>query len=124
MSVRGKIFPEYWVDCHACRSARACGENARPKAAASETATQRQHEKELTAKQIPLLDLMDALNKHSGALKAWMDNPKPPDTQGGFLVGRDVRLHDFTPLDTWVRVWNILCAAEQAAEDLLKSGKH
>lgn len=85
------------------------------------TEAQRQHEKELTAKQIPLLDLMDALNKHGDALKAWMDNPVPPDTQGGFLVGRDVRLHDFTPLDTWVKVWNILRAAEQHAEDLHKS---
>lgn len=35
MTVRGKIFPELWVDCFNCRTAKACGESKYPAAARS-----------------------------------------------------------------------------------------
>ena len=69
--------------------------------------TLRDLEKQATAKEVPVLQLLEAIEAFAGELQTW-------------LHASDARLKDFDPLDAFARIVSICNAAEMRAEAALR----
>jgi hypothetical protein len=64
-----------------------------------------------TAAHVDVVALLTAVAAHEAELQAWLHTP-PMHADGDFLRGRDLKLVDFSPLESWGTILRLCAEAE------------
>ena len=63
--------------------------------------------------ELDMFELVQAIGRHGIEIKTWL--AKPEWKPRAALSGRDIRLADFDPLDSWSGIIGMIAAAERRA---------